>query len=185
MSVFRVEKNKGYTVMSNHHLRNHTLSLKAKGLLSQMLSLPDDWDYTLQGLAQINKESIDAIREAVRELERAGYIKRSRERDERGCLRGTVYTIYEQPHAEPTPEEPEQEKPALDIEKCQTGILAIRVIPTMNPIVSTGALYLLSVQVVVEIIGSPAANLRSDNSRVSVTAFYRVFLCIKICLRPM
>ena len=114
MSVFRVEKTKGYTVMSNHHIRNHTLSLKAKGLLSQMLSLPDDWDYTLQGLAQINKESIDAIREAVRELERAGYIKRSRERDERGCLRGTVYTIYEQPHAEPTPEEPTQEKPALD-----------------------------------------------------------------------
>ena len=114
MSVFRVEKTKGYTVMSNHHLRNHALSLKAKGLLSQMLSLPDDWDYTLQGLAQINKESIDAIREAVRELERAGYIERSRERDERGCLRGTVYTIYEQPHAEPTPEEPTQEKPALD-----------------------------------------------------------------------
>ena len=115
MSVFRVEKTKGYTVMSNHHLRNHTLSLKAKGLLSQMLSLPEDWDYTLQGLAQINKESIDAIREAVRELERAGYIKRSRERDERGCLRGTVYTIYEQPHAEPTPEEPTQEKPMLDL----------------------------------------------------------------------
>ena len=114
MSVFRVEKNKGYAVMSNHHLRNHALSLKAKGLLSQMLSLPEDWDYTLQGLAQINKESIDAIREAVRELERAGYIKRSRERDERGCLRGTVYTIYEQPHAEPTPEEPTQEKPALN-----------------------------------------------------------------------
>ena len=114
MSVFRVEKNKGYTVMSNHHLRNHTLSLKAKGLLSQMLSLPDDWDYTLQGLAQINKESIDAIREAVRELERAGYIKRNRERDERGCLRGTVYTIYEQPHTEPTPEEPAQALPASE-----------------------------------------------------------------------
>lgn len=114
MSVFRVEKNKGYTVMSNHHLRNHTLSLKAKGLLSQMLSLPEDWDYTLQGLAQINKESIDAIREAVRELERAGYIERSRERDERGCLRGTVYTIYEQPHTEPTPEEPAQALPTLD-----------------------------------------------------------------------
>ena len=114
MSVFRVEKTKGYTVMSNHHLRNHALSLKAKGLLSQMLSLPEDWDYTLQGLAQINKESIDAIREAVRELERAGYIKRSRERDKRGCLRGTVYTIYEQPHAEPTPEEPTQEKPTLE-----------------------------------------------------------------------
>jgi len=114
MSVFRVEKNKGYTVMSNHHLRNRTLSLKAKGLLSQMLSLPGDWDYTLQGLAQINKESIDAIREAVRELERAGYIKRNRERDERGCLRGTVYTIYEQPHTEPTPEEPAQALPASE-----------------------------------------------------------------------
>ena len=114
MSVFRVEKNKGYTVMSNHHLRNHTLSLKAKGLLSQMLSLPEDWDYTLQGLAQINKESIDAIREAVRELERAGYIVRSRERDERGCLRGTVYTLYEQPHTEPTPEDPVQALPTLD-----------------------------------------------------------------------
>ena len=114
MSVFRVEKTKGYTVMSNHHLRNHTLSLKAKGLLSQMLSLPEDWDYTLQGLAQINKESIDAIREAVRELERAGYIERSRERDERGCLRGTVYTIYEQPHTEPTSEEPAQALPTLD-----------------------------------------------------------------------
>ena len=79
-----------------------------------MLSLPEDWNYTLQGLAQINKESIDAIREAVRELERAGYIKRSRERDERGCLRGTVYTIYEQPHTEPTPEEPAQALPTLD-----------------------------------------------------------------------
>ena len=125
MSVFRVEKNKGYTVMSNHHLRNHALSLKAKGLLSQMLSLPEDWDYTLQGLAQVNKESIDAIREAVRELERAGYIKRSRERDERGSLRGTVYTIYEQPYAEPTPEEPMQEKPALDnptLEKPMLGL---------------------------------------------------------------
>ena len=114
MSVFRVEKTKGYTVMSNHHLRNHTLSLKAKGLLSQMLSLPEDWDYTLKGLAQINKESIDAIREAVRELESGGYIARSREREARGCLRGTVYTIYEQPHAEPTPEEPAQALPTLD-----------------------------------------------------------------------
>ena len=103
--------------MSNHHLRNHTLSLKAKGLLSQILSLPEDWDYTLQGLARINKESVDAIREAVRELERAGYIKRSRERDEHGCLRGTVYTIYEQPQQEtenPTQTDPILEKPALE-----------------------------------------------------------------------
>ena len=72
MAVFRVERNKGYTVMSNHHLRNKELSLKAKGLLSQMLSLPEDWDYTLAGLSFINREKIDAIREAVKELERAG-----------------------------------------------------------------------------------------------------------------
>ena len=61
MAVFRVERNKGYTVMSNHHLRNRELSLKAKGLLSQMLSLAEDWDYTLAGLSFINRESIDAI----------------------------------------------------------------------------------------------------------------------------
>ena len=93
MAVFRVERNKGYTVMSNHHLRNKELSLKAKGLLSQMLSLPEDWDYTLKGLSLINREKIDAIREAIRELERAGYIVRSRERDEKGRLRGTDYII--------------------------------------------------------------------------------------------
>ncbi len=73
MAVFRVEKNRGYTVMSNHHLRNKDLSLKAKGLLSQMLSLPENWDYTLKGLSLINRESIDAIRTAVWELEKAGY----------------------------------------------------------------------------------------------------------------
>lgn len=88
MAVFRVERNRGYTVMSNHHLRNRGLTLKAKGLLSQMLSLPDNWDYTLAGLSRINREKIDAIREAVRELEKAGYIVRSRERDEKGRLRG-------------------------------------------------------------------------------------------------
>ena len=89
MAVFRVERNKGYTVMSNHHLRNKELSLKAKGLLSQMLSLPEDWDYTLAGLSFINREKIDAIREAVKELERAGYIVRSRERDEKAACRET------------------------------------------------------------------------------------------------
>ena len=73
MAVFRVERNKGYTVMSNHHLRNKELSLKAKGLLSQMLSLPEDWDYTLKGLSLINREKIDAIREAIKELERGVY----------------------------------------------------------------------------------------------------------------
>lgn len=101
MAVFRVERIKDYTVMSNHHLRNKTLSLKAKGLLSQMLSLPDDWDYTLKGLAAINKESVDAIRTAIWELENAGYVVRTRVRDERGCLRGCDYYVYEYPQTPP------------------------------------------------------------------------------------
>ena len=113
MAIFRVERNKGYTVMSNHHLRNKELSLKAKGLLSQMLSLPEDWDYTLAGLSFINREKIDAIREAVKELERAGYIVRSRERDEKGRLRGADYVIFEQPQP-PTPDLPTLENPTLD-----------------------------------------------------------------------
>ena len=78
MAVFRLERTRDYTVMSNHHLRDKRLSLKAKGLLSQMLSLPEDWDYTLSGLAYINRESKDAIRSAVNELERAGYVQRHR-----------------------------------------------------------------------------------------------------------
>ena len=123
MAVFRVERNKGYTVMSNHHLRNKALTLKAKGLLSQMLSLPEDWDYTLAGLARINREKIDAIREAVKELEKAGYVVRSRERDEKGCLRGADYIIYEQPQPpksdlptleNPTLDNPTQENPTLE-----------------------------------------------------------------------
>ena len=113
MAVFRVERNKGYTVMSNHHLRNKDLTLKAKGMLSQMLSLPEDWDYTLAGLSHINREKIDAIREAVRELERAGYIMRSRERDEKGRLRGADYVIYEQPQP-PISDLPTLENPTLD-----------------------------------------------------------------------
>ena len=110
MAVFRVERNTGYTVMSNHHLRNKELSLKAKGLLSQMLSLPEDWDYILAGLSLINREKIDAIRETVRELERAGYIVRSRERDEKGRLRGAEYVIYEQPQPQP----PKLDLPTLE-----------------------------------------------------------------------
>ena len=114
MAVFRVERNTGYTVMSNHHLRNKELTLKAKGLLSQMLSLPEDWDYTLKGLSFINREQIDAIREAVRELERAGYIVRSRERDGKGRLRGADYVIYEQPQLPPAPDLPTLENPTLE-----------------------------------------------------------------------
>jgi len=102
--VFRVEKNRGYTVMSNHHLRNKDLSLKAKGLLSQMLSLPEDWDYTLKGLSLINRESIDAIRTAVWELEKAGYITRQQNRDGKGKMADMVYMqwLIDHDFAEPT-----------------------------------------------------------------------------------
>ena len=112
MAVFRVERNKGYTVMSNHHLRNKDLSLKAKGLLSQMLSLPENWDYTLKGLSLINRESIDAIRTAVWELEKAGYITRQQNRDGKGKMADMIYTIYEQP--QPRPEQPDKAAPGLE-----------------------------------------------------------------------
>ena len=118
MAVFRVERNTGYTVMSNHHLRNKELTLKAKGLLSQMLSLPEDWDYTLAGLSYINRESIDAIRTAVWELEKAGYITRRQGRDEKGKMTAIEYTIYEQPQLpgshSPGLENPTSGKPILE-----------------------------------------------------------------------
>ena len=118
MAVFRVERNRGYTVMSNHHLRNKELSLKAKGLLSQMLSLPEDWDYTLAGLSFINRESIDAIRTAVWELEKAGYITRRQGRDEKGKMTAIEYTIYEQPQPPeldcPVLENPTADNPILE-----------------------------------------------------------------------
>ena len=118
MAVFRVERNTGYTVMSNHHLRNKELSLKAKGLLSQMLSLPEDWDYTLAGLSYINREKIDAIREAVWELEKAGYITRRQGRDEKGKMTAIEYTIYEQPQPPaldcPVLENPTADNPILE-----------------------------------------------------------------------
>ena len=118
MAVFRVERNTGYTVMSNHHLRNKELTLKAKGLLSQMLSLPEDWDYTLAGLSYINRESIDAIRTAVWELEKAGYITRRQGRDEKGKMTAIEYTIYEQPQPPeldcPVLENPTADNPILE-----------------------------------------------------------------------
>ena len=81
MAVFRIEKTRDYTVMSNHHLRNAGLSLKSKGLLSMMLSLPEDWNYTTRGLAKICKEGTDSIGSALKELERAGYINKTPARD--------------------------------------------------------------------------------------------------------
>ena len=137
MAVFRIERTRDYTVMSNHHLRNGKLSLKAKGLLSMMLSLPEDWNYTTRGLAAICKEGVDAIGGALRELETAGYIVRHQMRDRQGRISDTEYVIYEQPQPKnpdtPQPDtaspdtenpdmvKPDTEKPAeLNIEKSNT-----------------------------------------------------------------
>lgn len=127
MAVFRVQKTQNYTIMSNHHLRNKALSLKAKGLLSLMLSLPEDWDYTTRGLASICKEGVDSVCATVRELEAAGYIIRRRIRDKNGQMRGMEYTVLEEPQppqpepgqaapdcAQPKQAKPKREKPVQD-----------------------------------------------------------------------
>lgn len=114
MALFRVNKNKNYTVMSNYHLRDKTLSLKAKGLLSQMLSLPDDWDYTVNGLCAINKESVSAMQTTLKELEANLYLKRTRIQDGKGRF-DYVYDIYENPHTEkPHTENPCTESPCTE-----------------------------------------------------------------------
>jgi hypothetical protein len=94
MAVFRVEKTNDFTVMSNHHLRNRSLSLKAKGLQSLMLSLPEGWDFTTKGLSVICKDGVDSITNTLSELEKHGYLTRRRLRDERGRLSSTEYTIH-------------------------------------------------------------------------------------------
>jgi hypothetical protein len=115
LAVFRVEKTKDYTVMANHHLRNTTLSLKAKGLLSLMLSLPENWDYTTKGLSCICKDGIDSINATVKELEEQGYVIRRRLRNEKGQLTTTEYTILEQPQIPNTSNfSPKRENPILD-----------------------------------------------------------------------
>ena len=124
MAVFRIEKTRDYTVMSNYHLRDRSLSLKAKGLLSLMLSLPEDWDYTMKGLARICKDGIDSISGGIRELETHGYLVRARVRNENGQLGSIEYTILEQPkepaqtpapiREKPIRENPIQVKPMLD-----------------------------------------------------------------------
>ena len=112
MAVFRVERTKDYTIMSNHHLKDTGLSLKAKGLLTIMLSLPDSWNYTTRGLAAICKEGVDAISSAIRELEQAGYVVRRQLRDSRGRITDTEYVIYERPIGPDTPP-PEPEGPDM------------------------------------------------------------------------
>lgn len=108
MGVIRVEHTKDYTTMSNHHLRNGNLSLRAMGLMSKMLALPDDWDYTVAGLASICKEGRDAVRKALQELESEGYLVRSQTR-EAGTFSGNDYTLFETP---PLTEKPSTVKPS-------------------------------------------------------------------------
>ena len=118
MSTFRVNKNVNYTVMSNHHLQDKRLSLKANGLLSYMLSLPDDWDYSLKGLTTGCRDGIDSVRSTVRELEASGYLRRSKVRDARGRIVDYNYEVFELPQKEPAedvpvpaPDSPSSENP--------------------------------------------------------------------------
>ena len=110
MAVYRVERTQGYTVMSNYHLKDTALSLKAKGLLSMFLSFPDDWNYSTRGLASICKEGVEAIGNTIKELERAGYILRRQLRGANGRITDTEYVIYERPQA-PDPPAPEDDIP--------------------------------------------------------------------------
>ena len=111
MAVFRVEKNANYTTMCNYHLRDQTLSLKAKGLLSMLLSLPDTWHYSVRGLAAISLEGVDGILTALKELETHGYLERRQLRQPNGRLGQTEYVIFEKPKLQPCMDSPCTEKP--------------------------------------------------------------------------
>lgn len=114
MAVFRINKTRDYTVMSNYHLKDTGLTLKSKGLLSMMLSLPEEWNYTTRGLAAICKEGVDCIGTALKELERAGYIQRNRIRNDKGKIVDTEYVIFEKPQVKPDTEQPYTENPYMD-----------------------------------------------------------------------
>lgn len=120
MGVFRVNKNKNYTVMSNVHLRDKALPLKAKGLLSLMLSLPEDWDYSMRGLAKLSADGLDSTRAAVKALERSGYVVRRQLYDSRGRFSNNEYTVFEIPQPSspssdlPLTGKPSTEKPPSD-----------------------------------------------------------------------
>lgn len=117
MSVIRVVKNENFTVMSNHHLRDKSLSLKAKGLMSQLLSFPNNWSYSIAGLASLSKDGKDAVRSGIEELELAGYVTRSQSHDESGKFNGYEYTIFEVPQigaSPPTAARPMSDNPMTD-----------------------------------------------------------------------
>ena len=124
MPVFRVDKSRDFTVVANCVFKDRSLSAKAKGILVEMLSLPEKWDYTLKGLATLFSDGIDSIRQGIRELEEHGYVVRERKRDARGRLGGMEYVIYETPHAavenvsegaSPISDYPEKDTPTAEI----------------------------------------------------------------------
>lgn len=120
MAVYRVNKNRGYTVMANYHLRDKRLSLKSVGLLSKMLSFNDGWKFSTRGLAAICKEGPDAILTSLRELERNGYLVRHQERNANGRMGSMVFEIYEEPQevspdtGKPQPENPDTANPVTE-----------------------------------------------------------------------
>jgi len=118
MAVCRVEKSNNYTVMANYHLDDRSLSLKARGLLSTMLRLPDDWDYTIAGLTALCRDGRDAIQSALKELEVAGYITRRRVRDESGVFAGVEYVVHEQPQLRPDGKPPNENTYPENPDKC-------------------------------------------------------------------
>lgn len=112
MAVIRINKTGDYTVMSNTHFKEKELSLKAKGLLSLMLSLPDGWDYSINGLVTLSKDGRDSVMTALQELEQFRYLKRTRTNDGKGQFAGYDYDIYEKPFLEkPTTDIPNTDKP--------------------------------------------------------------------------
>ena len=110
MAVIKVVKDKNFTVMSNYHLRDRRLSFKAMGLMSFMLSVSDDWEYSVNGLAQCAKDKKDSVLSALKELKEYGYLKIENKRNEKGVFQGSVYTIYEKPPYTENPS-PHSEKP--------------------------------------------------------------------------
>ena len=122
MAVFRINKTKDYTVMGNFHFTNYQMSWKAKGILSQMLSLPDDWEYTEEGLATLSSDGLKSLEAGLKELEEFGHLVRVKVRDERGVYTGVRYDIYEKPITEPfhpsscfpLMDNPRMDKPLMD-----------------------------------------------------------------------
>lgn len=152
MAVFRVEKNHSYTVMANHHLRDERLSLKSKGLLSLILSLPDDWRISIEGMTQFSADGKDAIRSAIRELTDAGYITRAQTHSEAGTFSGYDYIVHETPAASPSSGFPTMEKPTTENPTQRNTEELSTILPPIVPHEGDG--------------GNPSVSLAADTSPV-------------------